>query len=249
YELVSIQEPTDGSAFGSNLLSRLPLAPPLILRLRVFDTRDGRELPSDVEGSWLLCQVQLTTESGQTADMISTSAATSGSVTSPPVRRSSRQIARSTAAATASSSSPPPTQAVVSGSAGAGTAENTDASGPVSTSSPSGILTHPLRMLYGSLTASPQVFRSTDGPLATFFFFPEVCVRVRGRYRLRATLLRLPSSTSTTSSASAVLATIQTSPFNVQLASEYIAPYVTDLTRHFARQGAALPLPQGEHTD
>ena len=33
------------------------------------------------------------------------------------------------------------------------------------------------------------------------------------------------------------------------LASDYTAPYVTDVTRFFARQGAALPLPSGERID
>lgn len=143
-------------------------------------------------------------------------------------------------------------------------------------------------MLYGSLAASPQVFRGMDGQMATFFFFPEVCVRVRGRYRLRATLMRLPSTAGPTAappagprvpqvgaaendtatdastsgtrttntgaasasiSTNAVLATVQTSPFTVHLASDYTAPYVTDVTRFFARQGAALPLPSGERID
>lgn len=45
YELIIVQAPTSGCAFGQNLLARLPCAPPLILRLRVTDGRSGRELP------------------------------------------------------------------------------------------------------------------------------------------------------------------------------------------------------------
>lgn len=43
YELIIVQEPTRGCAFGSNLLSRLPCAPPLIVQLRVTD-ESGNEI-------------------------------------------------------------------------------------------------------------------------------------------------------------------------------------------------------------
>ena len=43
YLLHIIQQPTTGCAFGSNLLSRLALAPPLIVQMQVID-RAGREI-------------------------------------------------------------------------------------------------------------------------------------------------------------------------------------------------------------
>lgn len=44
YEMIILQQPTRGCAFGSNLLSRLPCAPPLIVQLKVTD-EDGNEVP------------------------------------------------------------------------------------------------------------------------------------------------------------------------------------------------------------
>lgn len=41
YHLRIVQQPTIGCAFGNNLLSRLAIAPPLIVQLRVTDGQDN----------------------------------------------------------------------------------------------------------------------------------------------------------------------------------------------------------------
>lgn len=40
YKLKIVQQPSTGSAFNENLLSRLALAPPLIVQLELLDAQD-----------------------------------------------------------------------------------------------------------------------------------------------------------------------------------------------------------------
>jgi hypothetical protein len=47
------------------------------------------------------------------------------------------------------------------------------------------------RLLYGSLVANPQAFLDQQGCRGYFFLFPDVSLRVRGRYRLGISLTRL----------------------------------------------------------
>ena len=56
-------------------------------------------------------------------------------------------------------------------------------------SSPS--VTSAQRLLYGSLVANPQAFTDQQGDRGYFFLFPDVSLRVRGRYRLGISLTRL----------------------------------------------------------
>lgn len=46
--------------------------------------------------------------------------------------------------------------------------------------------------LYGSLVSSPQTFRDLHGRQGAYFLFPDVSIRIRGRFRLRVTLIELP---------------------------------------------------------
>lgn len=46
-----------------------------------------------------------------------------------------------------------------------------------------------------------------------------------------------------------VLASVETQTFQVLQRSEYTAPYITDISRHFARQGVPLLLPPGVSAD
>ncbi|CAO1637119.1 unnamed protein product [Parajaminaea phylloscopi] len=317
YELVIVQSPTSGCAFGRNILGRIPCAPPLILRLQVTDARTGRELPSTVEEPWLFCHVNLFTVGGQQADLLAPQPTTRSSSQAGPtevgrearagerepqgdssgrvasqstaetsvqgsaegdqaessatgaVRRSSRRLARSAAA---SGPSPPEPSRDPTGSETASVAKEAaavvEAAGVQAASSslqaePStsthaqhsggldadpgddqdvrsgrvedSLPTHGVRMLYGSLVANPQVFRSPDGSLSTFFIFPEICIRARGSYRLRSTLMRLPRSgsaanieapsPSSSSGGGSALTSVMTEPFLVLLSREYVAPY------------------------
>ncbi|CAO1637645.1 unnamed protein product [Sympodiomycopsis kandeliae] len=273
YELIVIQQPQRGCAFGSNLLSRLPCAPPLIVQLRVVDN-EGNELSSDAEEPFLVCHATLLTPDGQNADLLSpvqpgqstpSTPVAGGSGTSPSavasqgLRRSSR---RSSGAGSAMSSG--------SGSSGGGGGRG--AATPTIQRVPSTAV----RMLYGSLAATPQKFTpppsssqagddsssdpasSSSSPSSptqkTYFIFPEICVRAKGIFQLKLSLMKLPRPTelqgglesSAGETGSDLLATTMTHTFEVFLAHQYTVPYVTDLTRFFARQGAALPLPSGD---
>lgn len=52
----------------------------------------------------------------------------------------------------------------------------------------------PTNQLYGSLVSSPQTFRDLHGRQGTYFLFPDVSVRIRGRFQLGVTLIELPGS-------------------------------------------------------
>lgn len=46
-----------------------------------------------------------------------------------------------------------------------------------------------------------------------------------------------------------ILAAVETNPFQVVKRNDYTAPYITDISRHFARQGVSLLLPPGVSAD
>src|SRR6266478_10241025 len=49
----------------------------------------------------------------------------------------------------------------------------------------------PDRLLYGNLVSSPHFLRNLQGRSGVYFLFPDVSVRLRGRYVLQLTLMRL----------------------------------------------------------
>lgn len=53
-------------------------------------------------------------------------------------------------------------------------------------------LLDPTSQLYGSLVSSPQTFRDLHGRQGTYFLFPDVSIRIRGRFQLSVTLIELP---------------------------------------------------------
>lgn len=55
-------------------------------------------------------------------------------------------------------------------------------------------LLDPTSQLYGSLVSSPQTFRDLHGRQGTYFLFPDVSIRIRGRFQLSVTLIELPGS-------------------------------------------------------
>lgn len=152
---------------------------------------------------------------------------------------------------------------------------------------------HPVRMLYGTLAASAVQLLDTRQRLRTFFIFPEISIRSKGRFRLNIDLFKLilpgrnvqqtvdnvqesvPASSAdlsrdtSRSAASPTPATelqkrppsprriasgisyasipplvsIISEPIDVVSPSEYQAPHITDLTRHFAANGVGLLMP------
>ena len=47
------------------------------------------------------------------------------------------------------------------------------------------------RLLYGNLVSSPHHLRNLEGRAGVYFIFPDVSVRLQGRYVLQLTLMRL----------------------------------------------------------
>jgi len=57
--------------------------------------------------------------------------------------------------------------------------------------SPSNRQFPPDRLLYGNLVSSPHYLRNLEGRSGVYFLFPDVSVRLQGRYVLQLTLMRL----------------------------------------------------------
>ncbi|KAK1922487.1 velvet factor [Papiliotrema laurentii] len=94
-------------------------------------------------------------------------------------------------------------------------------------------------MLYGTLVATPSEMLDRAGASGVYFAFPDVSVRHVGRFRLKINVMRITGGQP--------LDTTYTEPFDVVDASEYTAPDVTDLTRHFDAQGVIrFGLPRSE---
>jgi len=163
YDLDIVQQPQKAAECGSSSLSRLPLAPPLIVQLLIRDA-SGNVIPEEGESSFLIAHLSLI-----------------------PVP---------------SSGAHSPTQTK---------------------------LLDPTNQLYGSLVSSPQTFRDLHGRQGTYFLFPDVSVRIRGRFQLSVTLIELPGSgppptVSHPTKLDATLAEIRSNPFNVVPREEYVAP-------------------------
>ncbi|KAF9648904.1 hypothetical protein BDM02DRAFT_3080052, partial [Thelephora ganbajun] len=125
YDLDIVQQPQKAAECGSSSLSRLPLAPPLIVQLSIRDA-SGNVVPEEGESSFLIAHLSLI-----------------------PVPESG-------------------------------------AHSPTRTK-----LMDPTSQLYGSLVSSPQTFRDLHGRQGTYFLFPDVSVRIRGRFQLSITLIEL----------------------------------------------------------
>ncbi|TFY74827.1 hypothetical protein EWM64_g9186 [Hericium alpestre] len=127
YHLEIVQQPETSAEFGTAALSRLPLAPPLVVQLIIRDGR-GNILDSEPDLPFLISHLSLYTADGATA---------------------------------------------------------------LDTSSRPGTHFPPDRLLYGNLVSSPHHLRNLQGRAGVYFLFPDVSIRVQGRYSLRVTLMRL----------------------------------------------------------
>ncbi|KZT63642.1 hypothetical protein DAEQUDRAFT_101592 [Daedalea quercina L-15889] len=100
------------------------------------------------------------------------------------------------------------------------------------------------RLLYGSLVSSPHILRNLQGRQGVYFLFPDVSVRIRGRYQLCVTLLRLPRPDLPEfmggHRAGAALAQARSLRFDVLPREDYTAPAQTPLTQYFLQQGARM---------
>lgn len=179
YDLEIVQQPQKAAECGTLSLSRLPLAPPLIVQLSIRDA-SGNVIPEEGESSFLIAHLSLLS--------VPEGGAHPSTQTKPP--------------------------------------DSTN-------------------QLYGSLVSSPQTFRDLHGRQGTYFLFPDVSVRTRGRFQLGITLIELPRSglpprMSRPAKLDAKLAEIRSNPFNVVPREVYVAPSQTALTRYFLQQGARI---------
>ncbi|KAI0305929.1 velvet factor-domain-containing protein [Multifurca ochricompacta] len=102
----------------------------------------------------------------------------------------------------------------------------------------------PDRLLYGNLVSSPHYLRNLQGRPGVYFLFPDVSVRLQGRYVLQLTLMRLSrvdaSGMVRVGESGSVLAQTRTRPFDVRPRHTYVAPPQTPLTEFFLQQGARM---------
>ncbi|WOO83498.1 Spore development regulator RYP2 [Vanrija pseudolonga] len=71
YRITPIQHPDRGAPFAYRpLLSRLPLAPPLIIQLDTWDEDDELIVPTEEELSNMICHLTLETPAGETAAQV-----------------------------------------------------------------------------------------------------------------------------------------------------------------------------------
>ncbi|KLO17963.1 hypothetical protein SCHPADRAFT_820573 [Schizopora paradoxa] len=107
------------------------------------------------------------------------------------------------------------------------------------------------RLLYGTLVSSAQTLRNLQGSVGSYFIFPDVSVRQRGRYALRISLMRLPRQVlrialyggNPAVAAGAPVTTltyVYTRVFDIVSQTNYVAPQLTPLTQYFIRQGARM---------
>lgn len=98
--------------------------------------------------------------------------------------------------------------------------------------------TNPLAMLCGTRAYSAVEGQDLDGQPGLFFIFWDVSVRQVGRYRMKFTLIEaLPGSPALASAVSESFETVPLARF------PGTTPIVTDLTRHFHRQGLKIYVP------
>ena len=136
---------------------------------------------SEEDLPFLVCHVHLLTDDGRPADMLSP--------TTSPQRTASRRESGSLEQSSPSSlgvrphERPSPHMSRTSSSTYGPPA-------PLSSSSTSS--SQSVRMLYGTLVASPLQMLHTNERPATMFVFPEISIRSRGRFCLRISLRRVP---------------------------------------------------------
>ncbi|OCF35504.1 hypothetical protein I316_02556 [Kwoniella heveanensis BCC8398] len=98
----------------------------------------------------------------------------------------------------------------------------------------------PVSMLYGTLVAAPAEMNDATGATGIYFVFPDVSVRYVGRFRLQALLMRITGR-------GPPLDTAITESFDIVREADYVAPAITDLTRHFDSQNVVrFGLPRTE---
>lgn len=192
YRLDILQQPTIGCSFEHNLLSRIGLAPPLILELQVNDTND-QPVDARDELPFLVCQCTLLQSDGSPANIIMLSSEPEHPIPAsssliPNAQRFDRRIGR---ASGDRRNMPRGRTFRPVDSTGSSSANTVDATSVPQTSTPD--LTAPSleRVLYGTTVAGPQLLESPSGSRKPYLLFPEISIRISGSFKLQCQLLRL----------------------------------------------------------
>ncbi|KAK0546789.1 hypothetical protein OC845_004417 [Tilletia horrida] len=220
-------------------LSRIPVAPPLIAQLRTFD-KEGVEITAGEDLPYLTCTVSLLTEHGGDANLVMASPVPSAST---PEREPSNAKGKKRASGRkssgrhgtgrgadsrgASNQHPADAEAEASGQRGPGLSPST--------------ASVPTRTLAGDRPAQGELYLDLDDQRRLFFIFPEVCVRLPGRFRLQIHLSRIPSSNGSDSPfANSMLTGAITDVITVVDRENFVAPGPTRLMRRLAEQGVVF---------
>ncbi|KAI8918836.1 velvet factor [Entophlyctis helioformis] len=102
-----------------------------------------------------------------------------------------------------------------------------------------------IRTLFGSTVSSCYRLRDLGSDFGFFFFFPDLCIRVEGVYRLRFTVTRVSGYVARCPDAmhSSALATVVSEPFRSYNPREFPGMRESsELVHHFFRQGVPLPV-------
>uniref|UniRef100_A0A8H8CIF6 Velvet domain-containing protein n=1 Tax=Psilocybe cubensis TaxID=181762 RepID=A0A8H8CIF6_PSICU len=103
-----------------------------------------------------------------------------------------------------------------------------------------GVLQNP-PTLYGHLVSTVEQLEDLQGNTGLFFLFPDVSIRLRGRYQIQVTLSRLSNSgLPGLAEHGTYLAEARTRPFDALPLHEYIVAPSTRLSQSFIRQGARM---------
>ncbi|KIJ55348.1 hypothetical protein M422DRAFT_151350 [Sphaerobolus stellatus SS14] len=84
----------------------------------------------------------------------------------------------------------------------------------------------------GTTTANPFNLQDLNNQRGIFFVFPDIGIQLQGTWRLLINLMRIAQYN--------ILTCVWTEPFDVAPVEGYVAPKVTELTRHFQKQGVRM---------
>ncbi|CAD6933686.1 unnamed protein product [Tilletia controversa] len=242
YEFVVVSQPKTGCAFGDQPLSRIPISPPLVARLRIFD-HEGVEVTAGDDMPFFTCQVSLLTEDGRSADLVvprsiptpiedEAPAETPSSKRRATGRMSSGRGSSGTSGQTPNASG---SQRTVSQSA------STSAS--IESSAGQGLMssfTLPTRMLAGDRPAHADIYFDENKQRRLLFIFPEISVRLVGKFRFQLNLTRLPSSNAPVPSFA--FASTVTDVVTVVERNDFVASAPDGIVSALAAQGFDFPM-------
>ncbi|KAJ2402661.1 hypothetical protein GGI23_000557 [Coemansia sp. RSA 2559] len=101
----------------------------------------------------------------------------------------------------------------------------------------------PEQAVTGMLVSAPYHLKDLQDRSGCFYCFPDIRVRHPGKYSLRFSLMRMPSTDPTTTEPEQILQSVLSMPFTVYSIRDF--PGVdesTALSKKFAQQGVGIPI-------